>query len=172
MGKTPQQRRKLKTNRGKKPGLSRRAQRDSTPKRREQLAVVKNIKNPVVAAAWDVTKTRRKNFEDIGLVQNPNSGSAASKVVAGKRSLRTRQVPTEVVKQLEGMASAASGKKPVVASAGEVEFVDALVAKHGSDYKAMARDHKINIYQHTAKQIEHKIKRVNATLALAAQAEA
>lgn len=59
------------------------------------------------------------------------------------------------------------GAKPVVASAGEIQFVDSLVSKYGSDYKAMARDHKLNYYQHTAKQIEGKIKRVQATLALA-----
>jgi hypothetical protein len=61
------------------------------------------------------------------------------------------------------------GAKPVVAAAGEIQFVDAMVAKHGDDYAAMARDHAINIYQHTAAQIQGKIKRVQATMAIAAQ---
>ena len=62
-----------------------------------------------------------------------------------------------------------TGAKPVVAAPGEIQFVDAMLAKHGDNYEAMARDHTINIYQHTAKQIQGKIKRVQATMALAAQ---
>jgi nucleolar protein 16 len=60
------------------------------------------------------------------------------------------------------------GAKPVVVSVGEMQFVDELIAKHGDDYRAMAKDHKLNYYQHTAKQIERKVKRVRETEALAA----
>lgn len=59
------------------------------------------------------------------------------------------------------------GSRPVVAPAGEIQFVDALVAKYGNDYVAMARDHKLNIYQHTPSQIKKKILKVKATLDLA-----
>eukprot|EP00038_Savillea_parva_P014274 m.10515 g.10515 ORF g.10515 m.10515 type:complete len:89 (-) comp2753_c0_seq2:206-472(-) len=62
-----------------------------------------------------------------------------------------------------------TGSQPVVAAPGEVKFVDDMVAKHGDDYQAMARDLKLNVYQHTARQIEHKVKRVQKTMALAAK---
>eukprot|EP00038_Savillea_parva_P014273 m.10510 g.10510 ORF g.10510 m.10510 type:complete len:180 (-) comp2753_c0_seq1:206-745(-) len=171
MGKTPQQRRKLKTNQGKRSGMTRKAQKQARPKQRETRAVTTNITNPVVKAAWDTTKTRRKNFEDIGLVQDPNE-TVAAKTIPGATSKRSQQVerePTEVVEKLEAMAKAAQGSQPVVAAPGEVKFVDDMVAKHGDDYQAMARDLKLNVYQHTARQIEHKVKRVQKTMALAAK---
>jgi nucleolar protein 16 len=45
-------------------------------------------------------------------------------------------------------------------------FVKRLVEKHGDDYKAMARDHKLNTYQHTPKQLQRKIEKVHTTIDL------
>ena len=38
-----------------------------------------------------------------------------------------------------------------------LKVIEALIEKHGDDYAAMARDHKINTYQHTAKQLRQKV---------------
>jgi hypothetical protein len=40
---------------------------------------------------------------------------------------------------------------------GARKFVAALIAKYGTDYAAMARDHKLNYLQHTPKQLERKV---------------
>ena len=54
---------------------------------------------------------------------------------------------------------------------GEILFVKELVDKHGDDYVAMSRDHKINVYQHTPKQLKKKIQKVMQTLDLAEKHE-
>ena len=45
--------------------------------------------------------------------------------------------------------------------------VKKLVLKHGTNYKAMARDHKINVYQHTPAILKRKVEKVMGTLDLA-----
>lgn len=42
---------------------------------------------------------------------------------------------------------------------GEIRVVRALIKKHGDDYQAMARDHRINDLQHTARQLQKKCER-------------
>mmetsp|Transcript_56655 Transcript_56655/g.139054 ORF Transcript_56655/g.139054 Transcript_56655/m.139054 type:complete len:217 (-) Transcript_56655:342-992(-) len=43
---------------------------------------------------------------------------------------------------------------------GDQEFVEALLAKYGeSDYEKMARDKRINVYQHTPSQIRKKVEK-------------
>jgi hypothetical protein len=44
-----------------------------------------------------------------------------------------------------------------------------LIQKHGDDYIAMSRDHKLNPYQHTPKQLERKVAKVRESLNIASQ---
>ena len=45
---------------------------------------------------------------------------------------------------------------------GEKQVLNELIAKHGDNFQAMARDKK-NKWQHTAKQLEKKVAQLNLT---------
>eukprot|EP00041_Stephanoeca_diplocostata_P037722 m.1440234 g.1440234 ORF g.1440234 m.1440234 type:complete len:164 (+) comp25093_c2_seq4:158-649(+) len=158
MGKTPQQRRKLKGGRAKKKGLGRQAQKNIVPKKREQAAVA-SIANDIVGKVWDKTKTLKQNFNAVGLVMDPNA--RARKPGAIQEPASGSSVVAEIEKAVKNVK-----RNKRFAAAGEIEFVERLVAKHGTDCVAMARDMKINVYQLTPKQLQQKIKRVKGSLAL------
>lgn len=69
---------------------------------------------------------------------------------------------TEVVKSLIAEASAPVVKKPRHQSEREVEWLTSLTEKHGDDYQAMARDHRLNPMQQTAADIKRRIRKMNA----------
>ena len=74
----------------------------------------------------------------------------------------------QVHKELDAIVTA---HVPTVrfAAAGEIVFVKRLIAKYGDDYVSMARDHKMNIYQHTPKMLRRKCLKVQGTLELATE---
>lgn len=86
--------------------------------------------------------------------------------MAVEKSAEDKELTASVHKQLDEIVES---NVPTVrfAAAGEIVFVKKLIAKHGQDYKAMARDHKINVWQHTPKVIKRKIEKVMGTLDLA-----
>jgi len=159
MGKVPQQRRKLKSNVGRKSGLSKKTQRNNNHKRGD-MKVSETIANSIVKEAWDKNSTMKQNFVKLGLVQNPNVGLHKKK---NKNRGQSIDVDTSVVPKLEA-ALKAHVPTARFAAGGEIRFVQELVEKHGEDYVAMARDHKLNVYQHTPKQIKRKILKVQGTL--------
>ena len=57
-------------------------------------------------------------------------------------------------------------------SDGEQQFLTKLIAKHGTDYAAMARDIKLNRYQQTAAELRRRIARLNASDGAAAKPKA
>ncbi|KAI0119971.1 ribosome biogenesis protein Nop16 [Nemania sp. FL0031] len=65
----------------------------------------------------------------------------------------------EIVRQLEGEANRPVEKKPRAASTREVEWLEILVERHGDDFKAMARDGKLNPRQQTAADIAKRIRK-------------
>eukprot|EP00040_Diaphanoeca_grandis_P038934 m.257736 g.257736 ORF g.257736 m.257736 type:complete len:188 (-) comp35648_c0_seq1:143-706(-) len=160
MGKVPQQRRKLKSNVGRKSGLSKKSQKMNIPKRREMKASA-TIANAIVANSWDKHITMKKNFDKLGIVQNPNVRAQSKK----NKKKSNKLVATSIVPELEA-AVASHVATPRFAAAGEMRFVQELTDKHGEDYVAMARDHKLNVYQHTPKQIERKVHKVLGSLQL------
>lgn len=68
---------------------------------------------------------------------------------------------TEVVKSLIAEAKAPVVKKPRHQSEREVEWLTRLVQKHGDDYQAMARDHKLNPFQQTAADIRRRAEKLS-----------
>lgn len=85
---------------------------------------------------------------------NNNSGeaTAASAGAGGKRK------ETRVVDLLEQQANLPTEKHIRHQSAREREWLDQLVAKHGDDTGAMARDFKLNPMQQTASDIRRRLK--------------
>lgn len=67
---------------------------------------------------------------------------------------------TELVRALEEQSRHPAEKKPRQASERERAWLDELVAKHGDDVRAMARDAKLNPMQQTAADIKRRIARM------------
>lgn len=68
---------------------------------------------------------------------------------------------TDVIKGLEELAARPEVKRPRYVSEREGEWLEGLVARHGDDYGAMARDHKLNPMQQTAADIRRRIRKMN-----------
>lgn len=69
---------------------------------------------------------------------------------------------TDVVRSLLEQSAAGGASRPRHQSEREVEWLGKLVAKHGDDYRAMARDARLNPMQQTASDIAKRIKKMNA----------
>jgi nucleolar protein 16 len=67
-----------------------------------------------------------------------------------------QQRTTDVVRQLEALAKS-EVKVERTQSEREREWIEGLVAKHGRDYKKMARDRKLNPFQQTEGDIRRRI---------------
>lgn len=121
---------------------------------------------PIIAEAWDKNKTMRQNFTSLGLVEDVNIPATRPKKPADPNAK-----PIEgIVGKLEAAAKQEQANATVrFAAAGEVRFIEQLVEKHGDDFVAMAKDHKLNVYQHTPAQLKRKYKKVAASLSLAGQ---
>lgn len=70
---------------------------------------------------------------------------------------------TEVVKSLVEESRNPVEKKPRTQSEQEQEWLQRLVAKHGDDYAAMARDLKLNPMQQTAADLKRRIKKMQGS---------
>lgn len=72
------------------------------------------------------------------------------------------EADTEVIKSLVEQAQNPAPKKKRHISEREAEWLENLVAKHGDDTRAMARDRKLNPMQQTAADIARRLKKLNA----------
>eukprot|EP00126_Sphaerothecum_destruens_P003897 Sdes_comp17709_c0_seq1m6979 len=119
------------------------------------------ITDPIVKASWNPKKTVRENFSSLGLCLNPNDGSKIKNsqqedsAMAIDEPASQVEVQSSLIAELEKKASCGV-KKITKPSQGQLEFVKALVNKHGSDYVAMSKDLNLNFYQHTPKQLQKK----------------
>lgn len=69
---------------------------------------------------------------------------------------------TDVVRSLVEQARNPAPKKVRHLSEREAEWLGKLVAKHGEDTRAMARDARLNPMQQTAADIARRLKKLNA----------
>ena len=89
---------------------------------------------------WDTDATVKENYRQLGLKMDPNE--------------RAPKVKSDNPIEFEVPAPAPS-REPRL-SHQEIACVRALIAKYGTNYRAMQRDIKINIYQNTKKQLKKK----------------
>lgn len=142
---------------------------------RNKLGKLPNIKCTEIKQAWEVTKSTRRNLDEMGLAYDANE---ILKIPNTKQEILERyrrkleqssdsdseadnaesSVPKKVyvAKHLEADAKAPR-ERSFRLPKGQVQFVTYMIDKYGEDYKAMARDKK-NYYQLTWKQIYAKIK--------------
>lgn len=66
----------------------------------------------------------------------------------------TERQESSVVKALEEKASVPTMKRVRLLTEDELEYMQRLVAKHGDNTVAMARDLRLNVMQHTPKKLE------------------
>ena len=103
----------------------------------------------VIRARWNVALTREQNLKALGLSSDVNSNSRGPK--------------PQVVAGLMELAGVGEAKAKPRAAPGEISFVKKAIAKHGFDYKRIARDLDINYFQWNVPQIKRKV-RVVASL--------
>jgi len=131
---------------------------------------------PEVKGGWDPKKTLAANYKLLGLALNPNKVPAkytsvlvppdeletamsveveeAEKAVdSGKGEGESHKPVDDMKKRVSELQEA---HRPPVLSESERNLVERLFKKFSLDFKSMARDTKINTYQHTAKQLKRK----------------
>ncbi|KAJ3363285.1 Nucleolar protein 16 [Allomyces javanicus] len=181
----------------------------------------KLVAHPIVAEAWDNTKTVKANYEKIGLTLALNSADKAAgatvagapgilvtengkkiplsdlaatmhngvvvqsatihrdangnvtgydmpdldplepefdKVLRAHTQAKLAQSASKTVKDLVALAQSGIVKARLPSS-GELDWLHALVSKHGDNYTAMFKDKKLNVYQHTVPQLKGKLKK-------------
>mmetsp|Transcript_66280 Transcript_66280/g.156530 ORF Transcript_66280/g.156530 Transcript_66280/m.156530 type:complete len:156 (+) Transcript_66280:3-470(+) len=110
------------------------------------------VQDETVAALWNPRKTMRQNYAALGLA------STMEETTETASSKRPREIHTDYVEKAEVLAANPAPPRITVAP-GEHEFASRCLAKHGENYVAMAKDTKLNIYQHTPAQIRKKIEK-------------
>ncbi|TKR68476.1 hypothetical protein L596_024456 [Steinernema carpocapsae] len=131
-----------------------------------------NTSCKAVADAWNKSETMKANLKNMGLSDDVNQLISLPKanLVTGETidvemmsldEAKKIQKPTKVVSQIEKeqqSKTAKNSKRPEFKRLlpRDVEFCNNMIAAHGLDFEAMARDHN-NLNQLTAKQIERRI---------------
>lgn len=109
---------------------------------------------------YDPTKTQFENYERLGLLVDCNQIGAERKQIKGfKPRVKgpcAEPAPPGSVHQLE--LEVPEGLKTIKkVPEGEHKVLSALIERHGDDHSAMARDMKLNAYQHTAAHLRRRI---------------
>ncbi|KAI1728968.1 ribosome biogenesis protein nop16 domain-containing protein [Ditylenchus destructor] len=136
------------------------------------------VQNKILEENWSDRKTVQQNIQDMGLAYDPNkliglsiSQNAVENEMevedlsvaraAGSVGRQKRNIPGKIVDQIESAAENATKEQQQKSehriSKDDVKFCSRMIEKHGLNYKAMARDSE-NIWQHSPKQIQRKIK--------------
>jgi len=108
-------------------------------------------------APWSETSTRRANYAALGLAENANDQHGRHNPVRKPPAPVVSEPPVgalavtdgEAMRQVLGLPLARGVRPPRQLTATQTRVLAALVAAHGSDVEAMARDRKLNALQHT-----------------------
>nr|CAG8505592.1 13819_t:CDS:2 [Entrophospora candida] len=100
---------------------------------------------------------------NVGIIERDDEGNIVNVIIGEDedenevfdKKIQPEPAKTEIVKALEEEASKVF-KHEKYQSGGEIEFVKKLIERYGEDYDAMFKDIKLNVYQHTKKQLKKK----------------
>ena len=104
------------------------------------------------------TDSEAENEED----DDRGGGRSHGKDLEEWHGISEEEGATEVVKSLLQEARNPAEKKPRHQSEREQDWLEVLVARHGDDYGAMARDAKSNPMQQTAADLRRRIRKANS----------
>ena len=111
------------------------------------------------ALPYDSTKTQFANYKELGLLADANQIGASAK---GARGFKPRVKGPMAAPGEPGTVHPIELEVPEAAITnrrvpeGEGKVLRALLAKHGDDFGAMARDMRINTHQHTAAHLRRR----------------
>jgi nucleolar protein 16 len=115
-----------------------------------------------IRALWNHKLTTKQNYEQIGLNVDPNSFQAIRKSIEGAEGALDDEPRLFRVPDSDILNDRNARRPENYMSEEEIKYLRRLIAKHGEDYAAMARDIKTNDMQWT----ENKLMRRCARLAL------
>eukprot|EP00178_Gracilaria_changii_P017317 TRINITY_DN494_c0_g1_i1.p3 TRINITY_DN494_c0_g1~~TRINITY_DN494_c0_g1_i1.p3 ORF type:complete len:167 (-),score=36.06 TRINITY_DN494_c0_g1_i1:1684-2184(-) len=118
------------------------------------------VAHHTIRSAWDSRLTPEKNLARIGLQASVNH----IKKTAAERQIcipvQSVANPSDsVVMELENEASREE-RRNIVVHPGERRALEAMLARHGENWQAMARDIKLNYLQWTPNQLRKKVERM------------
>ncbi|KNC72979.1 hypothetical protein SARC_14457, partial [Sphaeroforma arctica JP610] len=112
---------------------------------------------------WDVTKTVTQNYKKLGLALDLNKTNSIAQHRADDHvefvaqeeyaRLRAAQNPTKTISALQDYSKLET-KIVTALSDGQQQLAQALIKKHGDDFKAMERDIKLNTHQKSKGQLK------------------
>eukprot|EP00043_Microstomoeca_roanoka_P015022 m.149814 g.149814 ORF g.149814 m.149814 type:complete len:181 (-) comp16163_c1_seq2:390-932(-) len=149
----PRQKRKLRSGHVRK-----QTRKQARARARAQRQAKGPVVNPVVAKAWNKRKSAKVNFRALGLIRDPNIN-----LHARRSEMPSDEADLRVIRALEEEAAKAKPYK-AFCSRGEVLFIQKCLAKHGTNFEAMALDLSVNVSQHSAGQLKAKVKKYSQTL--------
>jgi len=117
------------------------------------------------ALSYDRTRTQFANYKSMGLQVDSNQIGAERKTIRGfkprVKGPTVEPLPADQLHPLElEVGEALKTYKSV--PPGERQILNKLIARHGDDLTAMARDTRLNQYQHTASHLRHRIEKMRA----------
>jgi len=134
-------------------------------------------KSGATKLGWDPKKTALQNIKERGLGYKINDYPSLFR----QRGLRLNASdPAEFLSMVDGVAPPLAGgtlegrnplRRPHFMKEEEVEYLQLLVAKYGTNFMAMAKDIKANYLQHSASHLETRCTRLEKWLASESKSE-
>ncbi|EKX43107.1 hypothetical protein GUITHDRAFT_140689 [Guillardia theta CCMP2712] len=119
---------------------------------------------PKAVSVWKGKDTVRSNYEKMGLAAELNSDASIATclstregLIRGKKSSSLSLSSGQIQEMRARVENAAPSR--LFMFEGDQEFVEALQKKYGNDYERMAKDRKLNRFQHTPGQIRRKVEK-------------
>ena len=132
--------------------------RNRTKPKSQKIAKPSVFDNSVLS--YDPKSSQYENYKRLGLLADVNQIGAVRDTITGFKPRKQGPCAEPAPEGFEHplKAEVPEGKKEIrQVPEGEQKVLRALMAKHGEDHAAMARDMKINTYQQTAAHLRRRI---------------
>lgn len=127
------------------------------PRMHPRLRVLKNLNNSLVKQFYDNEKLPVDNLIALGLETNAN-GIGQPRYTRHPEEKEPEDAFPGFLGYVETLPPSSAKPRNVLPEM-EMEYIEALIAKHGDNCKAMERDMKLNTKQYTELQLKRLVKR-------------